>query len=240
MDHSVLNSSDLYTLLQDTLLITEKVKEILKRNCDEATFVLKPWQVKTIIERQANETICTCTKVCASQNETEEITVGISRTIILAQELREKLKFNVGTKKKPLRKDTIENIYLSNSASINDFKKLSRTNIATQKADTAKNANHKKANTSQNDNAATMRSLPHNLISSSKQRASYVTDKKQSNALLKGVTTKSKGKNFILENKLNIRKISSANKLQADDADPQNPRDVYNTMMVQDKDENNN
>jgi len=153
--------------------------------------------------------------------------------------LREKLKFNVGTKKRPLRKDTIENIYLSNSASINDFKKLSRTNIATQKADTAKNVNHKKANTSQNDNAATMRSLPHNLISSSKQRASYVTDKKQSNALLKGVTTKSKGKNFILENKLNIRKISSANKLQTDDADQNSPRDVC-TMMVQDKDENNN
>jgi len=63
MDHFVLNTSDLYTLLQDTLLITEKVKEILKRNCDEATFVLKPWQVKTIVERQVNENNCTCNKV---------------------------------------------------------------------------------------------------------------------------------------------------------------------------------
>jgi len=155
--------------------------------------------------------------------------------------LREKLKFNIGTKKRPLKKDTIENIYLSNSASINDLKKLSRTNIATQKANAAKNANHKKANTSQNDKVAAMRSLPSNLASSSKQSTSYVTDKKRSSALLKSITAKSKGKNFILENKLNIRKISLANKLQADDADPQNsPRDVCNAMMVLNKDENNN
>jgi len=144
--------------------------------------------------------------------------------------LREKLKFNIGTKKRPLKRDTIENIYLSNSASINDFKKLSKTNIATQNA--AKNPNpNKKANTSQNDKVAAMKSLPPNLASSSKQDISNVIDKKRSNTF-KSVTAKSKGKNFILENKLKIKKISSANKLQTDDADSQDtPRDVCNMTI---------
>jgi len=58
-----LNLSDLYELLHNTLLITEEVKEILKRDCDEAAFVLKPWQVKIIVEKQIDESICNCKKV---------------------------------------------------------------------------------------------------------------------------------------------------------------------------------
>lgn len=57
-----LNSSDLYELLYDTLLTTEKVKRTLKTNCDEATYVLKPWQVEITVENRAND-ICTRKKV---------------------------------------------------------------------------------------------------------------------------------------------------------------------------------
>lgn len=58
-----LNLSDLYELLHNTLLITEEVKEILRRDCDEAAFVLKPWQVKTVVEKRIDESFCNCRKV---------------------------------------------------------------------------------------------------------------------------------------------------------------------------------
>lgn len=60
-----LNLSNLYELLHNTLLITEEVKEILRKDCDEAAFVLKPWQMKTVIEKRINENICICKKVIA-------------------------------------------------------------------------------------------------------------------------------------------------------------------------------
>lgn len=58
-----LNLSGLYELLHNTLLITEEVKETLRRDCDEAAFVLKPWQVKTVVEKRIDENICNCKKV---------------------------------------------------------------------------------------------------------------------------------------------------------------------------------
>lgn len=58
-----LNLSSLYELLYNTFLITEEVKEILQRDCDEAAFVLKPWQVKTVVEKQTDEIVCNCKKV---------------------------------------------------------------------------------------------------------------------------------------------------------------------------------
>jgi len=58
-----LNLSSLYELLYNTFLITEEVKEILQRDCDEASFVLKPWQVKIVVEKQTDEIVCNCKKV---------------------------------------------------------------------------------------------------------------------------------------------------------------------------------
>lgn len=60
----MLNLSNLHKLLHNTLLITEEVKQILKMDCDEAAFVLKPWQVKDVVEKQIDEEgICNCNKV---------------------------------------------------------------------------------------------------------------------------------------------------------------------------------
>ncbi|KAG5322628.1 PDI isomerase, partial [Pseudoatta argentina] len=202
-----LNLSNLYELLHNTLLITEEVKEILRKDCDEAAFVLKPWQMKT-----------------ANENEAEEIAAGISRTIVLAQELREKLKLNVTSKKKPLRKNTVENIYLSNSASTSNRKKISKSNITMQKTNTAKSPHCKRSSALQNDKVTSV--LTKKSIAGTKQ--SNVIETASSKASSAKVAGKlQKRKNFILENKLNIKKISSVNKLQiGDDSDdiPQNSR----------------
>lgn len=62
-DHTLI-LSNLHELLHNTLLITEEVKQILKTDCDEATFVLKPWQVKAVVEKQIDDkSICNCNKV---------------------------------------------------------------------------------------------------------------------------------------------------------------------------------
>ncbi|KAL6265174.1 hypothetical protein P5V15_005259 [Pogonomyrmex californicus] len=216
-----LNLSNLYKLLYNTFLITEEVKEVLRNDCDEAAFVLKPWQVKTIVEKQTDENICNCKK---NESEAKEIAAGISKAIILAQELREKLKLNVASKKKPLRKDTVENIYLSKSASISDHKKISSSNITTQKANIVKNSDKscKGSSAHQNDKATSvvMRKSVGNI------KRNNAIDKMQS--LAKVAEKSKKEKNFILKNKLNIKKISTANKIQVDDSNsndiPQNSR----------------
>lgn len=58
-----LNLLNLYELLHNTLLITEEVKEILRRDCNQAAFVLKPWQMKTVVEKRIDESTCSCKKV---------------------------------------------------------------------------------------------------------------------------------------------------------------------------------
>lgn len=145
-------------------------------------------------------------------------------------------------KKRPLRKDTIESIYSSNSASIDDRKKLSKSNVTTQKANATKSLNRKKTSTSQNDKATSVarRSLSPVSTLTSNTKGNDVTNKIQSSKS-KRVTVKSKkGKNFILQNKMNIKKISSANSLQSDDASSHDiPQNVRNTMTVENKDKNN-
>ncbi|XP_012527683.1 uncharacterized protein LOC105831813 [Monomorium pharaonis] len=205
-----LNLSNLYELLYNTLLITEEVKEILKKDCNEATFVLKPWQMKTIVEKQFDESTCNCQK---NENEAKEIAAGISRAIILAQELREKLKLNVASKKKSLT-DTIENIYLSNPASTCNRKRVSKSNNTTQKVNVAKSGPDCKSSNALQNNKVT--SVPtRKSVGDTKQ--SNLINKIQSKSSAKVTEKFKKGKNFILENKLNVRKISSANKLQIRD-----------------------
>ncbi|KAL6449340.1 hypothetical protein ACFW04_000744 [Cataglyphis niger] len=203
-------------------------------DCDEAAFVLKPWQVKDVVEKQIDEEdICNCNKI-ASENETEEIAAGIGRAIILAQELREKLKLNVAaSKKKSWRKDSIEHIYSSNLMLVNNRKKISKDNISTQKVNIARNSDAKETAQVKADkvtrNFAARKLTSPKLIDNAKQ--SDAIDKKIQNAKSKTSSTKiaaklKREKNFILENKTHVKKISSANKLQAGrntfNDDPQN------------------
>lgn len=213
----MLNLSNLYKLLHDTLLITENVKQILRTDCDEAAFVLKPWQVKTVVEKQVDdESICNCNKM-ASGNEAEEIAAGIGRAIILAQELRDKLKLNVASsKKKSWRKDSVERVYLPNLTLINDHKKMSRNNVS-KNPDVKRSAQVKTDQVS--CNFAAKKFTSSKFIGSAKQ--SDAIDKKMQDTESKTSPTKvavksKKEKNFILRNKLHVKKISSVNKLQAE------------------------
>lgn len=128
------------------------------------------------------------------------------------------MKLNVASKKKISRKDTVEKIYLSNSASTSDRRKISKNNITTQNANTAKSLDCKKSSTLQNDKVIS--SVMRKSDSGTKQ--SSTLDKKQSKVSAKIAGKSKKGKNFILENKLNIKKMSLANRLQVDDNNPNN------------------
>ncbi|XP_011861494.1 PREDICTED: uncharacterized protein LOC105558427 [Vollenhovia emeryi] len=213
MDCTSVNLSGLYELLRNTLLITEEVKEIMRRDCDEAAFVLKPWQVKIIVEKRTDEGICNCKK---NEAEAKEIAAGISRAIILAQELREKLKLNVASKKRVLRKDTVENIYLSNPVSISDRRKILKSNITTRNANTAKSSDCKRLSAPRNNRAASV--VTRKSVCTKQSNAVDKIQSKISSAKVSG--RPKKGKNFILENKLNVKKISSANKPQVSGSNP--------------------
>lgn len=126
----------------------------------------------------------------------------------------------MASKKKALRKDTVENIYLSNSASISDRKKISKSNITTQKANITKRPDCKRSSALQNDKVISVTTKK----SVGDTKRSNAIDKMQSKTSPAKVAGKSKkGKNFILENKLNVKKISSANKLQVGGS---NPKDI--------------
>lgn len=126
------------------------------------------------------------------------------------------MKLNVASKKKVSKKDTVENIYLSNSASTSDRRKVSKNNITTQNANTTKSPDCKKSSMLKNDKVTTSVVV---RKSNSNIKQSDALDKKQSKILAAKMAGKSKkGKNFILENKLNVKKMSSANKSQVCDS----------------------
>lgn len=125
---------------------------------------------------------------------------------------------------------------------VNDRKKISKNNISTQKANVVKSFDAKKtvqAKTDKvtgNDTARKFTSLK--SIDSAKQ--SDATDKKIQDVKSKTSPTKvaaksKRGKNFILENKLHVKKISSTNKLQAGrnnfNDDPQNVCNIIYTCL---------
>lgn len=160
----------------------------------------------------------------------------------MAQELREKLKLNVASsKKKSFKKDSVERVYSSNLMLINDHKKVSENNVSTHKVNVAKNSDATKTAQVKIDKATcnftTRKFTSPKSINGAKQNDAI--NKKiqdtRSKTSPKIIETKSKkGKNFILENKLNVKKISSANKLQAErnfNDDSQNVCNIVYTYM---------
>ncbi|XP_015431260.1 PREDICTED: uncharacterized protein LOC107187631 [Dufourea novaeangliae] len=94
--------------LLQTLAFTEEVKHILKSDCEEAIFSLKPWCKKIIVKQEDAANACTCFK---SEIEVEEIAAGISRTLLQTQQLREKLSLNVIKEKNHLKQPNLSKIY---------------------------------------------------------------------------------------------------------------------------------
>jgi len=124
------------------------------------------------------------------------------------------LKLNVATKKKFSKKSTVENIYLSTSASTSDRRKVSKNNITAQNSNIAKSSNCKKSSALQNDKVTSV--ATRKSVGGTKQNNAMI-DKMQSKVSVKVAGNPKKGKNFILENKLKVKKISSANKSQVGD-----------------------
>lgn len=125
------------------------------------------------------------------------------------------MKLNVATKKKFSKKSTVESIYLSNSASTSDRRKVSKNNITAQNSNTTKSSNCKKSSALQNDKVISV--ATRKSVGGTKQNNAMI-DKMQSKvSSVKVAGNPKKGKNFILENKLKVKKISSANKSQVGD-----------------------
>ncbi|XP_076657942.1 uncharacterized protein LOC143362034 [Halictus rubicundus] len=103
-----LNLLALNKFLHQTLAFTEKVKNILKSDCEEAMFSLKPWCKKTVTKQENSGNSCTCIK---SETEVEEIATNISRTLLQTQQLREKLSSNVIKGKKYFKQSSVSEIY---------------------------------------------------------------------------------------------------------------------------------
>lgn len=193
MEH-MLELLDLRNLLHDIFFITEDVKEVLKKNCDEAAFVLKPWRMKIAFKEQKDESIYNYKK--------------------------ERRKHNV-PQNKFLKKSPIETIYSSSSMSVSNHKKMLRKDVAIQKINIAKTLDSKNSVELKSDKMVAMRkSTSPNPISDAKQSNS--TSKIQLKMSTKVAVNSKRERNFILENKLNIKKVIPPSKPQDHVHDPNN------------------
>lgn len=117
------------------------------------------------------------------------------------------MKLDVAPQRKLSRKSPVEKAPSSAPAASNSSgckKNASRTNVVTQRTNGAKNAGGRSSSTALQSGAVTSAMLR------------STTYKKQSRTSPAKSTAKLKGeRNFILENKLNVKKISSLNKFQA-------------------------
>ncbi|XP_076381074.1 uncharacterized protein LOC143260184 [Megalopta genalis] len=103
-----LNLLELNKFLHEALAFTEDVKNVIKSDCEEATFSLKTWCQKTVTKQENSGNSCTCIK---SETEVEEIATNISRTLLQTQQLREKISSNVIKGKKYLKQPNVSEIY---------------------------------------------------------------------------------------------------------------------------------
>ncbi|EFN85404.1 uncharacterized protein LOC105182388 [Harpegnathos saltator] len=198
------NLSGLRKLLHDTLLTTEQVKEMLRKNCEEAAFALKPWPVK-IVEKREDECTCNCKKV-AVESEVEEIAAGIDMAITLAQDLREQVKLDVAFQKRPSKKNPLGKASLSPAAPGSSGRRnILHTNVMTQKANIAKSVDSRRSSAACQSGAVAS-VAPRNISEKKQSRASPA----------KSIAKPKSERNFILENKLNVKKIIALNKPQAD------------------------
>ncbi|XP_012274197.2 uncharacterized protein LOC105696358, partial [Orussus abietinus] len=109
---NVLDLSALNDFAERTLISTERAKKALLAECEEARFALKPWPVETIVPKNISIS-CTCLedKAKAELSSIEEISSGISKAVLRAQQLREKLAATVSKEKRKLRQPDVRSIY---------------------------------------------------------------------------------------------------------------------------------
>lgn len=144
--------------------------------------------------------------------------VEINRAITLIQNLQERRKHNV-PQNKFLKKSPIETIYSSSSMSVSNHKKMLWKDVAIQKINIAKTLDSKNSVELKSDKMVAMRkSTSPNPISDAKQSNS--TSKIQLKMSTKVAVNSKRERNFILENKLNIKKVIPPSKPQDHVHDP--------------------
>lgn len=150
----------------------------------------------------------------------------IDRAIILAQNLREKVKLDAVPSKKSFAKSSIKNVYSSNPTSVSNHKKISQKNMA-KKINIAKTSSGKNSSKDSllsdkiSPNFAMRKSISPNCADDSKQ--SDAINEIPSKTSLAKIAKSKKGKNFILENKLNVKRIIPPSESQvASSRDPNN------------------
>lgn len=132
----------------------------------------------------------------------------------MAQELREKIQHNIALQKRRLRKNPVEVIYQSAHTSNSNKKKELKKHVATNISE--KNV-EKTLTRLQKDKVNPVISGKSTINSASNIKRTNATNKIQSKTSIAIVAAKSKKeRNFVLENKLHVKAISSkqTNKLK--------------------------
>ncbi|KAF7386844.1 hypothetical protein HZH66_011296 [Vespula vulgaris] len=186
--------SSLSDFIRHTLIFTEAVKDTLQFECAEARFSLKPWITKTFITKEIDKNDCICNKI-SSGTQDENISEGISRAILQAQKLREKLSSNVSKQEKHFKQ-----------------KDLDKTNVQKVCYESVKHETIKSIVEIEVKSFDKNPKKIQNVIkTTSKTAISEQGSIKTSQIPSTSRNIKQKGKkNFLLANKLNIKNIQSA------------------------------
>ncbi|KAL2738306.1 hypothetical protein V1477_011665 [Vespula maculifrons] len=186
--------SSLSDFIRHTLIFTEAVKDTLQFECAEARFSLKPWITKTFVTKEIDKNDCICNKI-SSGTQDENISEGISRAILQAQKLREKLSSNVSKQEKHFKQ-----------------KDLDKTNVQKVCYESVKHETIKSIVEIEVKSFDKNPKKVQNVIkTTSKTAISEQGSIKTSQIPSTSRNIKQKGKkNFLLANKLNIKNIQSA------------------------------
>ncbi|XP_017756487.1 PREDICTED: putative histone-lysine N-methyltransferase 1 [Eufriesea mexicana] len=196
------NLSKLIKFLHQILVFTEEVKNILKSNCDEAVYCLKPWYLE-INSLNSSKDACPNSK---AEVEVQEIAAGISRVLTQTQQLREKLSFN--TTEKNRKKSKTFQYECFRETENRKQKKVQNLSVNDKNV-----SNYISNNSKQNMNAAESNmqtiNIDKGLQNKIAQRDAYMTHKKtKSESKQLTHTVKSlENKNFLVINKRNIKNI---------------------------------
>lgn len=198
--------SSLYDYICRALTFTEAVRATLEFECAEAKFALKPWHIKTVITKEIDKNTCICDEI-SSENEAETISEEIGRAILQAQKLRETLSYNILKQEKNIKEPNLRNIYASKVLSL-DKTKLHNTDYKSCKIRTAKSSIKPKIKPN-NDTKETQNVIKTVSTSTTNKTTQALSkNKKVSDINVTAADTKQKGKkNFLVTNKLNIKKI---------------------------------
>ncbi|CAL7943600.1 unnamed protein product [Xylocopa violacea] len=191
------NLLKLINFLHQALVFTQEVRTIIKLDCDEAMYCLKPWSTQASSQEEINQDVCTCLK---PEIEIEEIAVGISKTLVQTQQLREKVALNLKGQ---------------NMKCLNLYKYFKGTDSKKQKNIRNTNENSENVGSRYDFNVTTKPSMQDTSIAKESQNkiaqksVHVIQDKKTKNDKKSAIQPRklTENKNFLAINKKNIKNI---------------------------------